>query len=154
MQRIYTSKYVRPGRTKKRRMPEGAGAAHDQGDYSVRPKLRRLPEACRPGLWAARFVYLAASCYLAPIGGTVPITAIPISASVAGSGTVLTRSGSVHGIGLETGAGPRGTPPGPLWNVVNTASVWPTPGRVQSHTPFGNTAARRACWLALKNAPL
>ena len=64
------------------------------------------------------------------------------------------RSSSVHGNTLETGAGPRGTPPGPFSNVVNTASVWPTPGRVQSHTPFGNTAASRACWPALKNAPL
>src|SRR5437762_10278507 len=66
--------YVRPGRMKKRRPPEVSAQPATAGD-SLRPQLGRLPEARRPGLWAARFVYLAASCYLAPIGRTVPITA-------------------------------------------------------------------------------
>jgi len=54
---------------------------------------------------AARFVCLAASCYLAPM---------------AASGEEFRH---IYGIAVETGAGPRGTPPGPFWNVVNTASV-------------------------------
>jgi len=58
---------------------------------SVCAQLRRLPEARRPLLWAARFVYLAASCYLAPMGGTVPDPAMSIhQCEGAGSGTMLT----------------------------------------------------------------
>ena len=49
-------------------------------------------------------------------------------------------------IGVETGAGGSGTPPGPAAKVSGeTGACWPTPGLLQSHTPPGNTACRRAC---------
>ena len=51
----------------------------------------------------------------------------------------------------DTGGGGSGCPPGPAAKVSgDTASCWPTPGLLQSHTPPANTACSRAHWAALK----
>jgi hypothetical protein len=53
--------------------------------------------------------------------------------------------------GCDTGAGGSGWPPGPPAKVSgDTASCWPTPGLLQSHTPVGKTALSRESWPAVK----
>ena len=55
------------------------------------------------------------------------------------------RAAQCSGLASETGAGGSGTPPGPSTKVSGeTAACWPTPGRLQSHTPPGKVAASRA----------
>src|SRR5213593_1632112 len=45
----------------------------------------------------------------------------------------------------DTGAGGRGTPPGPsAKSSGETAGCCPTPGRLQSHTPPGKAVSKRA----------
>src|SRR2546427_12764893 len=55
----------------------------------------------------------------------------------------------------ETGLGPTRLPAGPALKSVRKAAscVWPVPGLLQSQTPVGKTAARRACCAALKVTP-
>ena len=54
----------------------------------------------------------------------------------------------------ETGAGGSGSPPGPAAKVSGeTASCWPTPGLLQSQTPPGNTACRRASCAGAEGEP-
>ena len=56
-----------------------------------------------------------------------------------------TVAAQCSGLACETGAGGSGAPPGPSTKVSGeTAACWPTPGRLQSHTPPGNAACSRA----------
>lgn len=56
--------------------------------------------------------------------------------------------------GRDTGAGPKGCPPGPARKSSGPAAgCCPTPGLLQSHTPPGKAAASRANWPSLKRPP-
>ena len=60
-------------------------------------------------------------------------------------GAVVLVAAQCSGLACETGAGGSGAPPGPSTKVSGeTAACWPTPGRLQSHTPPGKVACSRA----------
>ena len=77
--------------------------------------------------------------------GTVALLAS--SCGDGGGGGQAGAGGSAAGAsgGAAAGAGGSGAPPGPSTKVSGeTAACWPTPGRLQSHTPPGKVAASRA----------